>query len=470
MRGSLKKKLMVSGIFFILFLTIYIGIAFFYMSGFTFGTWINGVYCTGKTITDANQILTEQYIYDGCTIVFLNHKMESFTQTDAVTTFDFTNQLQEIQEKQNSFFWIQNVIHFVNLLDQSTTEPDILVDEASFKEWFYQLPEVKEQEKTDLHVKIVKTQNDGYILDDTKWNVLDIDKAYTECLTQIENHASKIVLKDLDCYYNETPTDTEEQTINLYDQLNQFLNFQITYDMGDEQIILGHADLSNFVAVGENETDFIYDKDGNFTWDQDKIENYISNLAEQFDTYNTTRSFQTTRGDIVSISGGTYGNQINQKTEIAYLEEALGKHETTTHIPSYKKEAYVRGKNDIGNTYIEIDLTNQELYCYIAGNCEIATPIVTGNMMLHRDTPEGVYYIYAKQRNRILRGNGYAAHVNYWMPIVNGIGIHDALWRDEFGGTIYETDGSHGCINTPYDAMTELYDLAEIGMPVVLYQ
>ena len=29
------------------------------------------------------------------------------------------------------------------------------------------------------------------------------------------------------------------------------------------------------------------------------------------------------------------------------------------------------------------------------------------------------------------------------------IGIHDASWRDTFGGTIYKTSGSHGCINVP---------------------
>ena len=103
------------------------------------------------------------------------------------------------------------------------------------------------------------------------------------------------------------------------------------------------------------------------------------------------------------------------------------------------------------------------------GKVEIETPIVTGNMMRRRATPEGVYYVYAKQKNRILRGPGYASHVNYWMPVKGGVGIHDALWRDEFGGEIYKKDGSHGCINLPLEAAEKLYGMIEVGVPVVMY-
>ncbi len=114
-------------------------------------------------------------------------------------------------------------------------------------------------------------------------------------------------------------------------------------------------------------------------------------------------------------------------------------------------------------------MTEQKLWFYQAGKVEIETPIVTGNMMRRRATPEGVYYVYAKQKNRILRGPGYASHVNYWMPVKGGVGIHDALWRDEFGGEIYKKDGSHGCINLPLEAAEKLYGMIEVGVPVVMY-
>jgi lipoprotein-anchoring transpeptidase ErfK/SrfK len=56
------------------------------------------------------------------------------------------------------------------------------------------------------------------------------------------------------------------------------------------------------------------------------------------------------------------------------------------------------------------------------------------------------------------------------MPVKNGIGIHDALWRTDFGGTLYQKSGSHGCINTPLEAMKKLYSNSKVGMPVIMYQ
>ena len=55
------------------------------------------------------------------------------------------------------------------------------------------------------------------------------------------------------------------------------------------------------------------------------------------------------------------------------------------------------------------------------------------------------------------------------MPVKGGIGIHDASWRSKYGGEIYKTNGSHGCINTPYNEVSALYDMVEIGTPCVMF-
>ena len=59
--------------------------------------------------------------------------------------------------------------------------------------------------------------------------------------------------------------------------------------------------------------------------------------------------------------------------------------------------------------------------------------------------------------------------MKYWMAVDGNIGIHDATWRKEFGGDIYLTDGSHGCINTPLEIMSEMYEVVEKGTPVILF-
>ena len=85
------------------------------------------------------------------------------------------------------------------------------------------------------------------------------------------------------------------------------------------------------------------------------------------------------------------------------------------------------------------------------------------------DTPSGTNYVYYKQKNRTLIGPDYQTFVHFWMAVNGHIGIHDATWRGSFGNDIYKTNGSHGCINTPMDAVSELYDLVEIGTPVIMY-
>ncbi len=129
----------------------------------------------------------------------------------------------------------------------------------------------------------------------------------------------------------------------------------------------------------------------------------------------------------------------------------------------------MKGKEDIGSTYIEVDMGEQKMYYYVNGVLKIDTPIVTGNTSRRMGTPSGVNFVYLKQKNRVLRGRDYASPVDFWMPVKGNIGIHDASWRSKFGGEIFKTNGSHGCINTPRDAMEQLYDMAEVGTPVVMF-
>ena len=59
--------------------------------------------------------------------------------------------------------------------------------------------------------------------------------------------------------------------------------------------------------------------------------------------------------------------------------------------------------------------------------------------------------------------------MKYWMPFNGNIGLHDASWRDAFGGHIYYMKGSHGCINLPTQKAAEIYDQVEKGEAVVVY-
>lgn len=118
--------------------------------------------------------------------------------------------------------------------------------------------------------------------------------------------------------------------------------------------------------------------------------------------------------------------------------------------------------------FVEISIVEQKLWLFKNGQLILETDVVTGNERLKRTTPTGDFKVLFKQRNRTLRGRGYAAFVSYWMPFFQGYGMHDANWRSRFGASIYQTRGSHGCVNMPPKIASIVYQNVEVGMPVII--
>ncbi len=130
------------------------------------------------------------------------------------------------------------------------------------------------------------------------------------------------------------------------------------------------------------------------------------------------------------------------------------------------KEHFKNGNN----SFIEIDLENQYLWFYRKGNLVLSTPIVSGDVATGSETPKGAFSVSYKQRNARIAGKGYSYKVNYWIPFYGSIGIHDAEWRETgFGGDVYQTQGSHGCIEVPMDIIEDIYNNASTYIPVFVY-
>lgn len=125
---------------------------------------------------------------------------------------------------------------------------------------------------------------------------------------------------------------------------------------------------------------------------------------------------------------------------------------------------------DVGDTYIEISLDKQHMWYYKDGKLIVSTDVVTGYKNAH-DTPTGLYYVINKASPAELVGETWDVWVNFWLGVTyDGVGIHDSTWRTGgYGGNIYTYDGSHGCINTPYDAVKKIYDNCKENTPVVIY-
>ena len=219
--------------------------------------------------------------------------------------------------------------------------------------------------------------------------------------------------------------------------------------------------------------------------DVDKVSAWTEgDLSNRLDTVGSTRTYTRPDGKVITVSGGSYGWSIDGSSLADQITSDLtaGTSETID-IPTLKTASVIpttAGEKDWGARYIDVDISEQHVRMYDdSGTLVWETDCVTGTSSLSRDTPQGVYYIVNKQRNATLLGETdpttsqptYTSQVSYWMPFVgNLVGLHDASWRSSFGGTIYKSNGSHGCVNLPTSAAAELWDLAQIGDVVVTHE
>ncbi|HBR82388.1 MAG TPA: hypothetical protein DEA34_09985, partial [Enterococcus sp.] len=191
--------------------------------------------------------------------------------------------------------------------------------------------------------------------------------------------------------------------------------------------------------------------------------------------YNTSTNdtkFKSTKRGEVTVPVGTYSWTIQTDSETEALKKAILTGQDFTRSP------IVQGGTTadhplIEDTYIEVDLENQHMWYYKDGKVALETDIVSGKPST--PTPAGVFYVWNKEEDATLKGTNddgtpYESPVNYWMPIDwTGVGIHDSDWQPEYGGDLWKTRGSHGCINTPPSVMKELFGMVEKGTPVLVF-
>lgn len=217
------------------------------------------------------------------------------------------------------------------------------------------------------------------------------------------------------------------------------------------------------------------DKNLNKEIDNNGVKKVAWDLANEHNTRYKSRNFVPHgKKKPITIWGGDYGWVLDQKYMVKQIKYALQRGGDSTFEMEYKQKPYYTGdeKDDIGKSYIEVSIGRQTLWLVKKGKTVFSSPVVTGGK--NHGTPQGAYFVTAKERNTTLKGNNdngsaYESKVSYWIPFNGGIGCHDAHWRKKFGGDIYLSDGSHGCVNmSPGDA-ERLYDQVEVGFPVIVY-
>ena len=302
----------------------------------------------------------------------------------------------------------------------------------------------------------------GYFIADAKPGTRVDGPKLKHAVLESFHKQDKVLDADKEKVYVEVnPAEDLEHMKKHVASMNEIEGYALKYNFSDREESLAGQDL---IQLHKQRPD------GSLEPDEKKIKTYVANLAEKYDTFRGTRDFQATGGAMMRIKGGIYGWQIDQKETRAQLLEAIKAQKSQTLEPVYKRKAQSRNVNDLGNSYIEIDIARQHMWLYKDGNLIVESPVVTGNPYRGNGTPTGTQEIWMKERNRYLTGETWRSFVKYWMPFDwTGCGIHDASWRGSYGGNIYLGGGSHGCVNTPPKKAGTFYENAFEGMPVIVY-
>ncbi len=243
---------------------------------------------------------------------------------------------------------------------------------------------------------------------------------------------------------------------------NRWAGTDIKLNVDGEEIPF--IDWRNKYGLETNETE------GFAEYNDAKFWEIASELADKYNTVNTRRTFRNSLGQTIKLDPGTYGWAVDKDTLVQRLNETVAKGaETEVSVP-FTGTARGPAGNDLGDSYIEIDLASQYLWLYKNGELALETPIVSGLLVEGRATPTGVFFVQDRVEGAVLSGATYVQPVDYWVEFTDeGHGLHDANWVGEFGGDRYTYAGSHGCINLPVPVAPEVYALSELGMPVIIY-
>ena len=469
-----KKKVVVIGVVAVVaVIAIAFGIFYgwkviFYQSHFLPSTTVNGMSCSELDIETVASMLNEQTKEYQLTI-YGRDESGNKVELGKICAADIELQLadalaqaQEVMKQQDPsrFLYAGNSEQYsYNVVPVITFNEGLLNEKVQSLEAFNQMHMIA---PTDAYISDYSEEKKGYeLIGEVIGTTLDTKKALSAIQTAIIAYADTVDLMAQECYEEPAILSSDETLNTTVEKLNKWLSAEITYDWNTYDVVVD-ANLINEWIVWE---------DNKVSLDKDAIKDFVAENANKYDTYGKTRKFTTTLGVELTLATGGFGWRTDREAVTAELIEMIEGGKVIKAKPVYSNTAPWRGMNDIGNSYVEADLSNQHLYLYYEGALVFETDFVSGAMNSTPGcvSPAGVFDITYKTTNAILRGSDYAEPVSYWMPFYGNYGMHDATWRTEFGGDIFLTDGSHGCINLPLESAATIYNYVREGFPVICY-
>lgn len=437
---------------------IYMGFAVFFQSHFCFGTSIDGIDVGGCSVTKAEGLIRDEIANYSIRLIGRENVEETISGSSIGMGVSFDGEVQALMEQQNGFAWIVTLFQKEELDLKKSVDFDVAALETVLSDFSFMQSENQTAPVDATYSEY--TKEDGYILVAAENGTTIHRAALVEVVSNaVESLMGEVNLDENGCYVEPKVKDDDAELLKLIEELNQYAGAIITYDFGEKQEVLDGEIISTWLTAENHQV----------VVDEEAVLSYVKDLGSTYNTAYQPKELETSYGETVTISKGSYGWRIDNEAETAQILTDIKAGAAVEREPVYAQTANSHGEHDYGDSYVEINLTAQHLFLYKDGELVIETDFVSGNVAQGHASPTGAYGVTYTTTNAVLRGDDYATPVNYWMPFAGDVGMHDATWRNRFGGNIYKTNGSHGCINLPYSAAQTIYNTIEKGYPVLVY-
>ena len=433
--------------------------AYYYNSHFLHNTVVNNTRLGEMTVEEAEREFTQDFSSHKIAVTE-KERTEIIDPKSVNAVIDVGTQIQDLKDSQNPWLW------FIRLFGENrqTIHLNVTYDEAALQKTVAAMECFKEenvQAPVDAYIKVGDSAFE--IVPEVMGNTVKkeelikrIGDAFATCVTKID-------LETEDLYVLPQVYSRDKPINKALNKANSITHGSITYDFSYKQEVLDYNTTRDWVIIT---------KDFKLGLDKDKMRKYVTGLCNTYNTMGSSRDFTTADGRQIHVYDGDYGWKIDAEKELKQLIKDIKTGTDINREPIYEYRAMCRNseRDDVGDSYVEVSLARQEVWLYIDGENILETSCVTGKPTEGRRTYPGIYSITYKQRDTKLVGEDYSSPVKYWMPFDGNRGLHDASWRHEFGGKIYKSNGSHGCVNLPEDAAATIFKYVDTGFPVVIYE
>lgn len=456
-RGLKRAAGLAGGIAAAALAVVYLLISLFFIGRFLPRSFLNGRDVSARTAAQTEAAVYEDSQSYSLTLKGREGIQGTISASDIALHPNFDGSIAQLVRQRSPFLWPLALFSDTEYVSENT----VYFDEELLDDALHALPLFDPAMVRAPVDAALAFENGQYIVKSEDPGTTLLDQETTAAVkTALLGLMDSLDLEEAGCYEAPAIRSDDPKLVREAGQLNTVMSANLHFQFGSEEENLSSDVFRDWISL---------DADGTPVIDREAVESYVAALSKRYDSFGTSRRFRTSRGEDITISAGSYGWWMDQSATADLIENALLAGTQAEISPVYFGEAAAYGEADWGDSYVEIDLDAQHVWCYADGSLAVEADCVSGNAARGNGTPAGIYPITYKERNATLVGENYASDVSYWMPFNGNVGMHDAPWRRAFGGSIYLTSGSHGCINLPVSAASVIFEHVKKGEAVIVY-